>query len=225
MRGELNEQLSALVDGELRRDEADLLLRQLARSKELKARFARYCLISEALHRNLSVATGSNLAERVAGALENEPSYGGEQEQRRYSLAGMLLRPAAGFALAVTGAMAMVTLWPQQTPPGAGASQQAVGRIAAVPEVTAQSLQPVKATGKPGVEASSVGVEASSVVADLTTASTQRQWEHLDPQVRLQLTGYLIKHSSLIQQSERSVTGDMNAALPYMRIVGHEANE
>ncbi|MDN5850651.1 MAG: hypothetical protein L0H63_13610 [Nitrococcus sp.] len=214
MRDELNEQLSALVDDELRKDEADLLLRQLARSKELRTRFARYSLISAALHRNLSVATGSDLAERVAAALEDEPSYGGNE--RRYSRIGMLLRPAAGLALAVTGAMAVVTMWPHAPPPGA--PEQAVGPIAAVPGVTAQSLQPIEANATPGVEIS------PNVVAYATT-SPQRQWEHLDPQVRLQLTGYLIKHSSLLQQDERSATGNMDASLPYMRMIVHEANE
>ncbi|MDN5870876.1 MAG: sigma-E factor negative regulatory protein [Nitrococcus sp.] len=213
MRDELNEQLSALVDDELRKHEADLLLRQLARSKDLRARFTRYCLISAALRRNLSVATGSELSERVANALEDEPSYG--TKERPHLRIGMLLRPAAGLALAATGTMAVLTMWPQATP--SGASEQAVAPVASMRQVTAQSLQPIEAID-------TARVEATSVVADAAT-SPQRQWEQLDAQVRLQLAGYLIKHSSLIQQSERSATGNMDASVPYMRIVVHEANE
>lgn len=218
MRGELNEQLSALVDDELRKDEADLLVRQLARSEELRARFGRYCLISEALQRNLSAATGSDLAERVARALEDEPTHGAGQ-QRRHSQAGLFLRPVAGMAFAAAGAMAMVVMWPQETPenaiqqampPVAAVQEQVMRPVAAVQGATVRSLQPIEAIETPGL------VAMSNVVVEMS--SSQRQWERLDPQVRRQLTNYLINHSA------RSATDQMDTALPYMRIIGHEAS-
>lgn len=200
MRGELNEQLSALVDDELRKDEADLLLRQLARSEDLRARFGRYCMISEALRRNLSAATGSDLAERVARAIEDEPTYGAGQ--RPPSQAGLFLRPMAGMALAAAGALAVVAMWPQETQENA--IQQAMRPVAAVQGTAIRSLQPIEAI-------------VPSVVVD--ASSGQRQWERLDPQVRQQLTDYLINHS------EHSATDQMDTALPYMRIIGHEAGK
>lgn len=209
MRGELNEQLSALVDDELRKDEMDLLLRQLARSEELRARFGRYCLISETLQRNLSAATGSDLAERVARALEDEPSYGAGQS-RRPSQTGLFLRPVAGMALAVAGAMAVVTMWPQETQENA--TQQAMRPVAAVQGATLRSLRSAEAIKTPILET------PASVIIE-TTISKQRQWERLDPQVRRQLTEYLINHS------ERSAIDQMDTALPYMRIIGHEVSE
>lgn len=212
MTGGLNEQVSALVDGELREEEAELLLRQLAHSKELKARFARYCLISEALHRNLSVATGSDLTDRVARALEDEPSYGGSQRQkpqkRQEWRGGAFLRPAAGMAFAVTGALAMVALWPQQNQDTASA--QATRPAVAVQQAVARSSQPIQAVDSSEPSAPSIAVN---------TTGGQRQWEHLDPQVRQQLTDYLVKHS------ERSASGQMDTALPYMRIIGYETGE
>ena len=213
MTGGLNEQVSALVDGELRDEEADLLLRQLAHSKELKARFARYCLISEALHRNLSVATGSDLTERVARAIENEPSYGAgqppERQKRQRWRGGAFLRPAAGMAFAVTGALAMVALWPPQQQEMASA--QATGPAVAMQKAVARSSQEIRAVESPEPSAPSVAVK--------TTTGGQRQWERLDPQVRQQLTDYLVKHS------ERSATDQMDTALPYMRIIGYETGE
>lgn len=212
MTGGLNEQVSALVDGELREEETDLLLRRLAHSKELKARFARYCLISEALHRNLSVATGSDLTERVARALEDEPSYGGGQRQERQKRQGWrgaaFLRPAAGMAFAITGALAIVALWPpqQQETASAQATQPAVATQKAV----ARSPQRSQTVESPEPSAPSVAVK---------TTGGQRHWERLDPQVRQQLTDYLVKHS------ERSATDQMDSALPYMRIIGYETGE
>lgn len=208
MRGDLNEQLSALVDDELRKDEADLLLRQLARSEELRARYGRYCLINEALQRNLSAATGSDLAERVARALEDEPTYGAGP--RRHSQAGLFLRPAAGMALAAVGAMAMVAMWPQDTQENA-IRQQAMHPVAALQGTAVRSLQPI------GAAAGLVETETPSMVVEVS--SNQRQWERLDPQVQQQLTDYLINHS------ERSATDQMDTALPYMRIIGHEASK
>ncbi|EAR21468.1 sigma-E factor negative regulatory protein [Nitrococcus mobilis] len=213
MRDGLNEQLSALVDGELRKGETDLLLRQLGRSAELKARFARYCLISDALQRNLSVATGSDLPTRVARALEDEPSYGAEQHRHTRGPRGrLLLRPVAGMALAITGALAMVTMWPQQSQKTASVQAEGERPIVAVQETPLQSrLRPIEATVASEHAVPSVAVE--------TAARSQLQWKRLDPQLQQQLTDYLIKHS------ERSATGQMDAALPYMRIIGYEAGE
>ncbi len=208
MRDGLNEQLSALVDGELREDEAALLLRQLGRSEELKERFERYCLISDALHRNLSVATGGDLAARVARTLEDEPSHA--VGQQRPARGRVLLRPVAGMALAITGALAMVTLWPQ--PVQEPALVQGAGPIAAGQEASLQShLRPIEA-----IDASE---RATPRVVVGAAARSQLQWKRLDPQLQRQLTDYLIKHS------ERSATGQMDTALPYMRIIGYEAGE
>lgn len=197
MRGELNEQLSALVDDELRPEESALLLRQLARSEALSARFGRYCLISEALHRNLSAATGHDLVERIACVLDDEPSHG----EVRPRQAGMFLRPVAGMALAVAGAMAVVALWPQGTQDSASGNLRQV----AVQESSVRSLRPIEA------------VDTPSVV--LETASAPRQWRRLDPRVQQRLTDYLINHS------ERSANDQMDTALPYMRIIGHESKQ
>lgn len=207
MSSELNEQLSALVDDELQEGESALLLRQIARSEELRARFGRYCLISEALQRNLSVAADSDLTERVACALEDEPSYGVEQRQR--SRAGLLLRPVAGVALAVVGAMAILALWPQSAREMARRPGQP---IVAMQEVVAGRLQPMGVTEM-------LTLETSDAVFEM--ASSQHQWERLDPQVRQQLTVYLIDHS------ERSAIDRLETAqrLPYKRVVGHDINE
>jgi sigma-E factor negative regulatory protein RseA len=52
----LDEQLSALLDGELPPEECELLLKRLERDSELRARFARFALVGEALRGRADVA-------------------------------------------------------------------------------------------------------------------------------------------------------------------------
>ena len=64
------EQLSVLMDGEIDVREAEFTLRRLAKDAELKARWERYHLISDALRNNLPAALDVRFAERLQQALE-----------------------------------------------------------------------------------------------------------------------------------------------------------
>lgn len=110
----------------------------------------------------------------------------------------------------MTGALAMVALWPQQQQEMASA--QATRPAVAVQKAVVRSPQPMQAVESPEQS-------APRNVAVKTTKGGQREWERLDPQVRQQLTDYLVKHS------ERSATDQMDTALPYMRIIGYETGE
>lgn len=92
----LNEQVSACVDGENEAGETALLLRRLSQDDDLRSRWARYHLISDALKKNLPEQPTLMLADRIhqAIALEATP-------HPRFSLA-RLLKPAAGFAIAAS---------------------------------------------------------------------------------------------------------------------------
>ena len=70
----LNEQLSALVDGELPPEETALLLKRLEREPDLKQRLARYALAGDVL-RGERLKAGPQLAMRVAQALAGEPAH------------------------------------------------------------------------------------------------------------------------------------------------------
>ena len=60
MTDQIREQVSALLDGELPRDEMGLLVRRLERDPELRRTFGSYALIGEALR-----APGAPLAVRL----------------------------------------------------------------------------------------------------------------------------------------------------------------
>ena len=116
----LNEQLSALVDGELSPEETALLLKRLEREPELRARLARYSLAGDVL-RGERPHAGPQFAMRVAHALAGEPVHamaaadaaaatgGGAvaagpvaPARRRPAAAAQWLRPLAGLAVAAT---------------------------------------------------------------------------------------------------------------------------
>ncbi len=99
----LNEQLSALVDGELPDDQVALLLARMEREPELRRRWASYHLIGDALRGHLPERIDSGLADRVAAALADEPApVPGRGGLPRW------LQPVAGAAIAATVAVVAI---------------------------------------------------------------------------------------------------------------------
>lgn len=69
MADKTGEQLSALVDSECAVSEAELLLHRLAKDAELKARWQRYHLISDAIKNNIPEIIDPNFAEHISKAI------------------------------------------------------------------------------------------------------------------------------------------------------------
>lgn len=167
MNDDLREQLSALVDDELRRDEAGFLCRRVGRDEAAVDQLGHYFLISDALRRQLPETLDCRLAERVAAALRDEPGI----PAARHELARRLVRPLAGLGVAASVAMVAVTFWsPQAQSP-----------------LSAQSVQPpvIAAAASPTVVAQPVVLRQQSNAA----------WERLDPAVQQRLNAYLVNHS------------------------------
>ena len=73
MSDRLNEQLSALLDGELSAGEAELLLRRLDRDAELRGTLSRYTLIGDALRvTRLEAAGEAAPVEPLASASDDD---------------------------------------------------------------------------------------------------------------------------------------------------------
>lgn len=70
---DVNESISSLVDGELDAVDRKRVIDQIKNSHEHQQAFGRYCMISEALKRNLPSSPSHNLFSRVQAALESEP--------------------------------------------------------------------------------------------------------------------------------------------------------
>jgi negative regulator of sigma E activity len=107
MKDKLNEQLSALVDDELTDAEQGLLIRQVARDRELHRRLSRYQMISDAMQRHLPEHVDPAFSRRVHDALRDEPaSHGSGIAAGRLA---SLFRPVAGLAVAASVAFLAVT--------------------------------------------------------------------------------------------------------------------
>lgn len=112
-------QLSALVDNELRREEALFLTRRLMRDPDAAAQLGRYFMISDTIRRQLPDLMDSRLVERVGAALETEPAM----HLPAGSAARRLLRPLAGLGVAASVAMVAVSYWSDESPVAGGEPQ------------------------------------------------------------------------------------------------------
>ncbi len=97
MDGNIDEQLSALLDGELPEEQEELLLRRLERSESHRATLARYSLIGELLRGDRESAGATELPDRVRRVVASEHAPPGARPPSdwRFSLVG------AGMAAAV----------------------------------------------------------------------------------------------------------------------------
>lgn len=124
MTDQIREQLSALLDGELPRDEMDLLMRRLEKDPELRRTFGSYALIGETLRAPGGRIAPPAFAARVSAAIE-EPSTSVERTPAARPASTVQLpqhvalwkRPMVRTALAASAAATAVLLFrPDATP-------------------------------------------------------------------------------------------------------------
>lgn len=108
------EQLSALLDGELPEAEVPMALRRMARDPGLRSATLRYSLIGDALRDELPAGRPAGLVERVSAEL------GAEAVPAPARRTGGARRLAAGFAVAASVALVALVALPggqQELPP------------------------------------------------------------------------------------------------------------
>lgn len=146
------QQLSALMDGDLPPDEARFLLRRLQHDTELSGRWERWQLCGDVLRGQVHAPAPAGFAERVAAAVA-APQTGAFAAAEQAPAAGRSrLRRWGGGALAASVAMVALFMVRQQVPdetpvvasapsasPAAGAPAQEGGRMAAATQATAQA--------------------------------------------------------------------------------------
>ena len=115
MADNLDEKVSALVDGELPHEEVESLIDSLKRDKTGQMCWRHYHLISDALKNNLPDKISENFANRLSLALEAEPLLSNPPRSNRNI--HPFLRPVVGFALAasVAGVVFIGLGWNTQT--------------------------------------------------------------------------------------------------------------
>jgi len=170
MSEDIREQLSALMDGELGRDERAFLLRRLEHDAELRAMWARMHLMRDVItHR--PGGGGVNLADRVMQTLADEDRHPVSGVQR----ATRSWRPWLGAAIAASVAlMAVFSVAPEIERPGVSAlADSAPAPRGALPLGVPGPIAPSLANVSAGVQP--VAGERSSLLGTLPTPISAEQ--------------------------------------------------
>jgi len=110
MAEKINEQLSALVDGEYEQAELELLYRRMSKDSGLKDRWERYHFISDTVRQHLPETVTLDFSQRVMAAIDDADSATPQTADEVVEARGRssLLKPLIGFALAASVAMVAV---------------------------------------------------------------------------------------------------------------------
>ena len=114
MNEQIHEQLSALMDGELERDETRFLLKRLATDHELPLRWTRYHIVRQTLRRQDVATLPVDFADLVMRRIDGEAVVGSRG-------GAAWLRWGAGGAIAASVAVAALVLTRPALEQGAGA--------------------------------------------------------------------------------------------------------
>jgi sigma-E factor negative regulatory protein RseA len=145
MKDQIREQVSALLDGELSRDEIGLLVRRMERDPQLRGSFGRYSLIGEALRAPGGEIARPAFAARVSAAiaLPADPAAAGVPVAARHT--AFWKRPAFATAIAAGFALlAIMVVRPFAGPETATVTAQAQAVIERSPLAGAVSPTPAQ---------------------------------------------------------------------------------
>ena len=161
-----DDQLSALVDGELDSSQTSKLIDDLIKDDELRTRWANYHLIGHALQGDGQNIHAVDMSARISAALENEPTVIAPKSHVRVIPA--MFRQVAGMAIAATVAAAAVLML-QPTEPG----------VFEQGDMLAELGSPVGELKEDRIQVSNRGTN----------------WSATQPSVATKLNGYLVNHN------------------------------
>ena len=135
MNDALKTQISALIDGELPENEAELLLRRLNQDAAMREQVATYLAIGRYIRRDAELPGMDGLRGRIANALGEDVLVA---EQPAVAAKSRFLKPTLGFAVAASVAVLAVVGLRQSVLPESGdsASTSAVASIEAATAIT-----------------------------------------------------------------------------------------
>ena len=198
MADNIEEKISALVDGEMPREEIDSLMDGLKHDKTSQMCWRHYHLISDALKNNLPDELPEDFVNRISLALESEPLL--STPPRRTFDYQAFIRPTIGFALAASVAAVVFV--------GLGWNTQQTGI----------EQMPTLASNTPPAPSAITTVSTQPAISYTTVHG--RQWDVEQPELASKLNDYLINHDQY-----SAVDGMHNSVLPQVRIVGYERSE
>lgn len=167
MSDELNERLSALVDGESGDLEGGFALSEILADVNVRRRWERYHLIKQSMKGELPPSVEKDFAAGVMARIESESLQVGPTSRPKAGWS-RLFQPVAGFAIAASVAVVAVVAW-QDLNDGSDTPQLVAQRSLATP-LASQTI-------------------AASAPQDGT------HWDHQQPAVESRLNTYLVNHA------------------------------
>ena len=170
----IDENISALMDGELNEAETGRLLDQLQRDAGLRTCWTRYHLISDTLRSDLTGHIKHNVATCVIKALESEPIHFSPRRATPHPsrFTPHIFKPLAGFAVAAS--------------------------IAAVAVLSLQVTAPLQTTYPVNL----AGLSGTSPLAQVSKATDRSRWSAGRPSVESKLDIYLANHNQYSMSTE-----------------------
>ena len=180
----LNEQLSALLDGELAPEETELLMKRLARDATLRATLGRYALCGEALRASAPFnRPRADLASRISAAiLAGEPAMPAPVAERAPMRVWNWLRPVGGLAVAATVAAVAVLIL--------GRSPERPNSVA--PTIVAHNPQPAPLPASLPSAAAPFGAGGSQPASYTTPPARRPTVASIPP---AELANYVVAHA------------------------------
>jgi sigma-E factor negative regulatory protein RseA len=171
MNDEINEQLSALMDGELSAEEIDAVLQAIKAEGQARSQWASYHLIRDSLQGHLPEIALRDIAREISQALEQEPTLlvaAPAETEEVVQRPPQQWRYATGLALAAS--LSAVTVL---------GVQALTGRV-----ITSDpAVAIVKSPTSPGTE---------------TPVLDSQHWAVLEPEVKERLNIYLVNHTEYV---------------------------
>lgn len=195
MTNQFDERISSLLDGELDEQERQQVLTALEKNGELRNRWERYHLTSDAIRHNLPAGIDTGFAARVMQALDAEPTVLAPPPAKPVSHPLSFNKRLAGVAIAASvAAVAVLGVQTLNRDPSLSPAQQ----MAQVPAADRGNQAIVQVAENP---------------ANLSRPLPVQALRHFDPS----LNKYLVDHNQLAARA------GFQGVMPYARIVAYPA--
>ena len=210
MTKQIDEQISAFMDGELHESGHGAIIQQICRDEQSLLRWQRFHLISDALKNNLPPAVDHQFAQSVMSALQNEPTVFAPAAMKHHrttvkqKIAGAAIAASVA-AVAVIGVQTM-----NQTKEAAPSlaempSTDQYVRMEQLANVSSNKTTPPAYVTTPNVPA----MKASATTGGTVSEPQVTQIYQYHPQ----LNKYLLNHN------QHTLGSRIQGAMPYARIV------
>lgn len=215
MTEKVNEQISALVDGELDSEEQEFLLRRLAQDQDLQSKWDRYHLISDALQNHLPSKMDTGLAALVRNELEKENGLQeGEQSSelqgsgsQKKGWVKSVVKSVAGLSIAASVAVFSIIGIQQYNSLQTDNGIEPVAISSALSSTSPVTFEKRLATA-PGSDVSPVYIRVSGT-----------RWNLDRPKMGSRLNSYLVNHN------EYASATNLQGMVHYARIAGYDTKK